>query len=265
LASEAKWVRDGDYQLADCYAQEIEEVLRFLDGNGQLGRFRSRLSDDLRARDAALAEGRAGRVLVQLGCHILRWEPPSLTGKPGDLEVEWPGAPPIFVEVKGPDWQSELSTAELRSPRKAQGKWVDLEARAVSPTASPLDVTQRNALKKFSRTRANLVAIVDDLFVSPAQARGVIEGSIREFFLKPEVGVLGGILFVTPDYIAGQIRYFINFYENPLASQPCQLPATLVRNLVEISELQRADRSARMSSPLTGSLEEPPNSRIILP
>lgn len=251
LASEAKWVREGDYQLADCYASEIEDTLRFLDGAGQFGRFLPRLTDDLRAFNAALAEVRAARVFDELGFRITNWEPPSPTGNPGDLEVTWPPSTAIFVEVKGPDWQSELSPSELRGERKGRGKWVDLEGRSVSPTDSAFDVIRRNALKKFTGLRPNLVVIVDDLFVSPAQARGVIDEKVVEFFREPDVAVLGGILFITLDYVNGQIRYFVNFYENSQPLPTCQLPAGASAELRSISELQNEYRFGRSFSPLS--------------
>lgn len=162
----------------------------------------------------------------------------------------------FFVEVKGPDWQSELAPAELRGTRKTQGKWVDLEGRAVGITTSPFDVIRRNAIKKFTPTRSNLIVIVDDLFVSPAQARGVVEGGVEEFFREPDVDVIGGILFVKADYFEGRIDYFINFYENPVSLETCRLPSNAVQKLVEISELQRADRDGRYPSPLAGLLNE---------
>ena len=153
---------------------------------------------------------------------------------------------------------------ELRGARKGKGKWVHLEARAVGLTQSPFDVIRRNALKKLTLTRPNLVVVVDDLFVSPAQARGLIDGKVTDFFLEPEVVALGGILFITPDYIDGRIRYFINFYENSLALRPCQLAPGAVQKLREISELQNQDRIGRSFSPISGLFNKGADDALIV-
>lgn len=57
--------------------------------------------------------------------------------------------------------------------RKALVKYVDGEGRAASPVQIPFKVIRDNALKKFTDDRPNMVVVVDDLMISPAEARGV--------------------------------------------------------------------------------------------
>jgi hypothetical protein len=218
----------------------MEIVLQYLDQEGQFERLLSRLRDDTRSRNSTLAEARAARFLHGLGFQILQWEPPSVTGCPGDLLAQMEDPTPIFIEVKAPDWQGELSEDE-RPQRKTLGKHVDAEARAVSPIEMPFQVIRNNALKKFTDDQPNLVVIVDDLFDSPASARGVIEGYVDEFFHDPETARVGGILFLCPQCPVGRpVSYSSNFYHNPAALDRCRLPKAVITILSNRAEQDAA-------------------------
>jgi len=137
----------------------------------------------------------------------------------GEFEVSWRGGPPIFVEVKAPDWQGELSTHEKTGARKAQGKHVNLEGRWTDPLEQPLSVMEKNAIPKLTPDRPNLIVIADDLFISPVGAPH-LEGRMRSFLARPESACVGGVLFFKAECHRGEIEYTIRFHENPGASGP---------------------------------------------
>jgi hypothetical protein len=222
----------------------MEDTFRFYDQQGRLQPRLNRLRGNRRELFAELAEARAGRFLHNLGFKILGWEPPSTTGFPGDLLVQLGQTVPIFVEVKGPDWEGEFE-AELEKKeffkRKALGKYVDGKSRAVSPIQIPFIVIKENALKKFSDDRPNLVVIVDDLLDSPADARGVIEGYVATFFENVEVKRLGGVLFLKPETVWGRpAHYLSNLYDNPNAFTACRLPVAAIEILTAAAERDAA-------------------------
>jgi hypothetical protein len=162
----------------------------------------------------------------------------------GDLLVEGKTLAPIFIEVKGPDWEGEFE-GELEKEeffeRKTLGKYVDGEGRAASPVEIPFKVIRHNALKKFADDRPNMVVIVDDLMLSPAVARGIIDGQVREFLREPGSARLGAILFLRPECPVGEpVRYLSNFYDNPAALSACQLPEDAVAVLKDRAEQDSA-------------------------
>jgi hypothetical protein len=240
IAQDAKWARDGKETIPPMWAEELEDTLQFLDGHNQLECRLSRLRGKWRELVAELAEARTGRFLANLGFQILGWQPPSPTGCPGDLLVRWGAAAPVFVEVKAPDWegefQGELENEEFQK-RKTLGKYVDNEGGAASPTEIPFRVIRENALKKFADDRPNMAVVVDDLRISPAEARGMIEDHVKQFFQEPQTVRLGAILFVCVEHPAGEpARYLSNFYENRSATSACQLPEAAVAVLTARAE-----------------------------
>jgi len=233
----ARWARDGSGTLRPSIATEIESTLRFYDRQGRFERRLARLRGNNRELLAELAEPRAGRFLCDHGFQILEWEPPSKTGYPGDLLAQFGESAAIFTEVKAPDWEGELTPEERMGGRKQHGKFLHAEARAVGLALMPLQVVRDNALKKFSFDRPNLVVVVDNLFASPADARGVMEWQVDEFFQDFRTRCLGGILFLNVDCPAGRaVRYISNFYENPEAVPYCRIPESAVRILTACAE-----------------------------
>jgi len=236
----ARWARDGRGGFRPSRATEMEDTLRFYDQQGRFEPRLPRLRGNYREFLAELAEARAGRFLRDQGFQVLEWEPPSTTGFPGDILVQLGESSPIFTEVKAPDWEGELSPEEQIGGRKQLGKFLHAEGRAVGLAQVPLRVIKDNALKKFTPDRPNLAVVVDNLFASPAEARGVIEWQIDEFFQKPETQCVGGILFLLIECPAGRaVRYVSNFYDNPAAISNCKIPEVAVKVLTE-----RAERDA---------------------
>lgn len=127
-----------------------------------LPRLRARESE----RDGALAEARTGFFFQRNGFRIVAWAPEAVLDRPGDMEVQWQDTEPVFVEVKGPGWEGELSAEEIRAGRRFLPKYINAEGRAVGPVARVVSAVDK-ALPKFAPDRINLVVVVDDLFVSP--------------------------------------------------------------------------------------------------
>jgi len=112
------------------------------------------------------------------GFSITQWEPEAVAGRPGDLGVAWRESEPIFVEVKGPGWESELKPDERVGSGRAEGKNVDLEVRAVD-SIGPILYAIDMSLPKLAAHRCNLVPVVDDLFVC---RRGCHPGGLLALF-----------------------------------------------------------------------------------
>ena len=241
------WVLDDERLIVPCVADDVRDVTRA----------------DLVGLDAVIHLGVPAVFCTTWASQSWSREPASTTGFPGDLLVQLGQATPIFVEVKGPDWegefQSEMEKEEFLE-RKSLGKYVDGEARAGSPVQIPFTVIRDNALKKFADDRPNMAVVVDDMMLSPADARGVIDGQVEAFFREPATTRLGAILFLLPEFPAGSAsRYVSNFYDNAAALVPCQLPKAAVAVLADRAEQDSAMVDAeprRWSEDHQGSLED---------
>jgi hypothetical protein len=263
IAQESKWIRDGNTTIPPSWAEEMEGTLQFLDGHDQFECRLKRLCGKWRELVAELAEARTCRFFANLGFQIQGWQPPSLTGCPGDLLIKWGTTNPVFVEVKAPDWEGEFE-GEMEQKeffeRKAQGKHVDGEHGPTSPTGIPFQVILRNALKKFSDDRPNMTVIVDDLRLSPAKARGIIDGDVKKFFEEPHTEKLGAILFLRFECNMGEsVRCLSNFYDNPKAKLACRLayvPTTVLKDRAERDLAITQAEAKRWADNRRGALEE---------
>jgi hypothetical protein len=99
---------------------------------------------------------------------VLAWEPEAVMDRPGDIDVQHGDTEAIFIEVKGPGWEGELTQEERKRGRNSMPKHVDMEARAIDSIGPSLYAVDK-AIPKFDSTRCNMVAINDDLFRSPVE------------------------------------------------------------------------------------------------
>jgi len=53
----------------------------------------------------------------------VQWEPPGLNGKFGEFNISTLEQKSVFVEVKNPGWEAELSVAEGQAGRAKQPKY----------------------------------------------------------------------------------------------------------------------------------------------
>lgn len=139
--------------------------------------------------------------------------------------MRWQQTTPIFVEVKHPTWESELSEEERDAGRKDQPQHINAETRWLDTDGS-LEYSVQKSLRKFSPDRPNLVVVSANLFVMPTD--GADHDSILYWLKKAEYAIVGAILILDPILYAGktQIEYKTIYVENPQAfGKPCQLPA----------------------------------------
>jgi hypothetical protein len=241
MANRARWRKQEQFPSKQVWANEIERVLAHLCAQNQFARFLPRLRDNARARNAALAEARVAFFLFCNGFRIVEWEPPASDGHIGEFNIQWTRGPMIFVEVKAPDWQGELSSDELRGGRKKLGKYVDLELRFSDPLDQPTRVIETNAVPKLPRNQPSIVVIADDLFISPISTH-TRRTRIDSLFAKPENNSLGGVLFFKAEEYRNDVEYTIRFHANSHATAGCQVPADVAKGLIASS---RADEVRR--------------------
>ena len=219
VAANAKWRTADEFPSCQEWADEVEKVLAFLDSQDQFERFLPRLSARKGERDGALAEAFVGFFFARNGFRILRWEPVVIQDRPGDLEVQWDTTAPIFVEVKGPGWESELSPSERSQGRASQPKYIDTEARWMAP-AEKFRYAVTKALPKLGIERPNLIVIADDVFVSPLEWEPLKRhvSSILEHFLRePAYSAVGAVLMIRPILYEKTVQYLIGFVDNEFA------------------------------------------------
>ncbi len=173
-----------------------------------------------RERKGALAEARAGFFFHRNGFRILCWEPVAVSNHHGDIEIQWRDNEPVFVEVKAPGWEGELSAEDLRADRKSLPKYVNAEGRIVDPAERVLYAVEK-ALSKLAPNRANLVVVVDDLFVSPVQlSKGYLKAVVARGLADRGCRLVGGILLLNPVSYGRFVEYRKYFMANVGADHP---------------------------------------------
>jgi hypothetical protein len=192
----AVWSENSEFPAFQVWADEIDGVLSFLVVQEVFDRFLPRLR--ARERDGALAEARAGFFFHRNGFRIIRWEPEEVHNHPGDLDIQWRTSEPIFIEVKGPGWEGELSEVERQAGRLNHPKYINAEGRAIAPAEHLLFAVSK-ALPKLSESRINLIVVVDDLFVSPIELpKDYLTSVICQGIAGPQFRVVGGVFLLNP-------------------------------------------------------------------
>ena len=124
------------------------------------------------------------------------------------------------------------------------GKYVDLEARRVAPFDVLMDVIGRRAAPKLLPSTPNLIVTCDNLFVSVV-GMPYLEPRFREWFSKPELRNVGGILFLRHSESLDPDRAMIRFEENKFADPDNRLSADTIDHLkaqAAIDEERRLER-----------------------
>src|SRR5262245_59335252 len=160
----ARWRGQDEFPSSQEWADEVERIFSFADARGQFTRpYLSRLIASTSQRDSALEELRVAFFFERNSFRITEWGP---RGGRGEFMVSGPSAiREIFVEVKSPGWESELTRQELDAGRKALPKYINGEARWFDPINS-IRLVIKKAYPKFRPDQSNLLVIADDLFVS---------------------------------------------------------------------------------------------------
>jgi hypothetical protein len=94
------WSANSEFPAHQPSADDAERIFAFLQAEGDLDNFLPRLL--AREWEGAVAEARVGYSLKCNGFTILRSEPRKVKDRPGDIDIQWKGTEPIFIEVKGP-------------------------------------------------------------------------------------------------------------------------------------------------------------------
>jgi hypothetical protein len=108
LFADSRWRPRDKHPLDQCFADELEHLLDFAAGHGQLDRYTSKLCS--RERDSAIAELRVASDLADRGFQFDEFEPAGTGVKRGEFLVFVPSqGVGIFTEVKAPDWHAEVT------------------------------------------------------------------------------------------------------------------------------------------------------------
>lgn len=190
-------------------------------------------------RDEALDELRVAHFFHHSGFHITQWEPPGLNGKIGEYLVEAPEGQQIFVEVKSPGWEGELSDAQRQAGRTKLPKYRNYEGGAFG-NWQPVQkcIASERTYPKFAPGCSNLLVICDDLMVSLHDSLDHVEVALyanhklygeEGFFTSPRFQNLGGLgIFRALGTDRGVENHFAVF-DNPFASEAASLPSSILR------------------------------------
>ena len=144
----------------------FEEWLQFIACKGELGRFHHRLRTSTKEqRDETFAEIGCAYFLEKNSCFpIIGWEPPGIAGKKGEFLVVLPDGRQMFVEVKSPGWEAEITRSEPASTaaaRLAEPKYPGVEAFFTSAEPAIVQAIKK-AYGKLPDTIPTLLLIFDD-------------------------------------------------------------------------------------------------------
>lgn len=191
----------------------------------QFEHYLSSLNGRKRQRDAALAELRVAFYLHRNTFRVSDWRPIRMNGREGEYLVRGPVGTDVFVEVKGPTWQFELSDEELRQGRQHKPKDLSFEVRDVEHIKT-IQFEVEKAYGKFAPGVQNLLVISDNLFVS-------LKFGLDHFvmtalydlcrdgcFVTDKYRNLGGVGIFWTEYEGDEIWYEMRLFLNPHANVP---------------------------------------------
>ena len=179
---------DG-YPGPDVFIKELDVLLRFANERGCLERFRPNLEARNKQRDKALNELRLAYLFDSLDFPILLWDPPGASGRRiGEFLLDSPEKTPIFVEIKSPGWESELSPREIAAGRALQPKYEEFGGGAIGNwQAVHRCIASSKTYPKFSSTQSNLLVISDDFKVPLHDTLFQVEQALygpKKFFVE---------------------------------------------------------------------------------
>ncbi|SRR5712692_3414666 len=247
LLREARWVGQDGYPTSPQYSVELEGLLGFLQAHNRLESFWPRLAGPRRQqRDEALQEIRVARFLTSNGFPVVQWEPPGNGNLIGEFSVQALPSPPVFVEIKSPGWEGQLSQEQRDAGRANQEKYQDLEGGADDPWRA-IRASVRKAYSKFSLGQPNLLVIADDRFMPlatwgdvPAHKALFLPSTTLDdeagYFTTRDFENLGGVaLFkeeiqvdLFPELPEKPLRYEFHLYANPKARAEVALPGRFI-------------------------------------
>src|SRR5271157_4025019 len=136
LKTGARWT--DEYPAWQKYANELEALLQFTKASGQFPQYLGALQGSNSQRDSALEELRVAYHLEQNGFTVTEWRPVGDAGNEGEFMVRGRSNRSVFVEVKSPGWEGELTVEQRRSGRLNYPKYINGEGGAVDlPSTKP--------------------------------------------------------------------------------------------------------------------------------
>jgi len=229
------------YPAWEPYAQEFDALLEYADTEGGLRHLVPRLESKNAQRNEALEELRVAYWLHNWGFPIVQWEPPGLGGKVGEYLISTPENSCVFVEVKSPGWEGELSDAERQAGRAKQPKFLARGGGAVGNWI-PLQRCIRKAYPKFAPTRPNLLVVADDLMFPLHYGLEHVEIALYNrqpgygttgYFNSPAFENLGGVGIFGAFSADRGVEYAFKIFDNPFALPATKLPAALSETFKE--------------------------------
>ena len=235
ILTQARWRGQDAFPAWQEFAGEFERLLTYADGTGQFQRFRPRLTATKTQRDETLQEIRVAYFFDLCKFPITSWEPLGHGIKAGEFCIRTSPSDHVFIEVKSPGWEGELSPAERAAGRAKREKYINGEARAYAPWER-IRFTIQKAYPKFSPTQPNLLVIADDFFVSLEHSTFPMQIALFEksrayrdeqgYFVTNSFEKLGGVgtFWLKPSGV--KVNYGFRLFTNPRALQSTRLPQT---------------------------------------
>lgn len=170
------------------------------------------------------------------GFPVCRWEPPGQFGKIGEYSLSAEGQE-VFVEVKSPGWEAELSLEEIQAGRTKQPKYIQGDARAVAPWLQVRECIKR-AYRKFTDTQPNLLIIADDFHMSLTEEddnqfmialfeKTTVFNNESGYFANSSYERIGGIGIFSVRLTTEGMAYAFKVFTNPLSLERTRLPQSL--------------------------------------
>jgi hypothetical protein len=231
---------DG-YPALQADVEELEALLSFAQAEGRIDLFVARLQGKRAQRDETLNELRLGLHFKSIRYRIVEWEPLGNNGKRGEYSVTHNGVDVIFVEVKSPGWEGELTPQERLAGRTKKPKYIPEERRG-GPHAlwQQIRACITRAYPKFAPDKRNLLVIADDFRAPPDRPQmDVALYNPNADLGCPEYGLgcfasstfenLGSVAWIENRLLTSR-NYFDDCYRlhchpNPFALKPFEIPS----------------------------------------
>jgi hypothetical protein len=239
LICPANWT--DQYPRNEAYRKELDVLLAFAEKQNGLRIYKPKLESKNAKRDEYLNELRVAFFLHQRGLPLLRWDPPGLNGRVGEFLVGSPELHNVFVEVKSPGWEGELSNEERAMDRTKQPKYEKAGCFAVG-NWEPLRRCISSAYPKFNPSQPNLLVVADDLKFSLHDSLSHVEIALYAcqkayghsygqcgYFTSARFKNLGGVGIFEASSAGGAVDYGFHVFPNHFALASAKLPESLLR------------------------------------
>jgi hypothetical protein len=217
----------------------LDALLLFAGQQGQLSRFVPRLESKREQRDEAIEELRTAFLLDSIGFRIQQWDPPASNGKVGEYLISTPEKIVVFVELKSPGWEGQLSEEQRKTGRAKQPKYRHLEGGAVGNWI-PVQkcIASENTYGKFAPTQSNLLIVADDLMISLHDSWNHVELALYNknrgygttgYFNSAQFENLGGVGIFRAFLDGRGVKYEFQIFDNPFALRSTKLPDSILK------------------------------------